>query len=663
MKKIIVLILALFTITIVANAQVELVSNGISGFYDVTVPGTFVLTNGLQVTFKAHATFDASSKLNVSLSGGRNITKLGGSVNITGTDILSGQIVTVAYDGTTWQMISASSFTPPPPANYWSPSGTDIYNNTGNVGIGINTPANLLHVNDPSNTQGTLQITAGTGTGTSSLDGLLINSNSVGSSILNRENTPLYFGTNSVNRMSILANGNVGIGVTPAQPLEVATSTQSTTAKFANTFNGASNTAVYGWTTGAGTGTNYGGSFESSGSPTNYGVYGNAYGTNSNYGGYFTAGSGANNYGTYSIATAAGTSNATSQYSSAAGSGTGTTYGVYGQNSSSVTGATYAGYFQNMNSTGSIIFGVRTQLTGNSGTGGTKYGIQSEVTGSAPANYAGYFSATGGTTNYAIVVPAGGGSVGIGTLTPQNKLHIDGGAAITYAQFTNNTTGQTAADGLMVGLNGAGAAFISYWEPNDFKIQTNGINALWIAQNGNIGLGTAAAPTAKLEVNGVFKLTDGTQAVDKVLTSDASGNASWKGSINFSANASSTSIPSGTMTTLTYINAEYNNGGAYNSATGVFTAPISGIYHFDASVAIPATSSWPCQIQILRNGGTHKIAYGNYIPVEGVTFATISVDIYLPVSNTVAIGVYQGSIGAVTPTGSQAVFFTGHLIR
>jgi hypothetical protein len=44
---------------------------------------------------------------------------------------------------------------------------------------------------------------------------------------------------------------------------------------------------------------------------------------------------------------------------------------------------------------------------------------------------------------------------------------------------------------------------------------------------GKTGIGVAA-PTASLEVNGTVKITDGTQAAGKVLTSDASGNASWQ---------------------------------------------------------------------------------------------------------------------------------------
>jgi Thrombospondin type 1 domain len=43
---------------------------------------------------------------------------------------------------------------------------------------------------------------------------------------------------------------------------------------------------------------------------------------------------------------------------------------------------------------------------------------------------------------------------------------------------------------------------------------------------GNVGIGTAS-PTAKLEIVGNMKLTDGSQGVGKILTSDANGLASW----------------------------------------------------------------------------------------------------------------------------------------
>lgn len=68
-----------------------------------------------------------------------------------------------------------------------------------------------------------------------------------------------------------------------------------------------------------------------------------------------------------------------------------------------------------------------------------------------------------------------GGNVGIGTVSPVNKLSVTGNANVT----------------------------------------------------GNVGIGTAT-PNTKLHVNGSVRVVDGTQGVGKILTSDASGLASWQ---------------------------------------------------------------------------------------------------------------------------------------
>ena len=68
---------------------------------------------------------------------------------------------------------------------------------------------------------------------------------------------------------------------------------------------------------------------------------------------------------------------------------------------------------------------------------------------------------------------------------------------------------------------------------NQAQVQFNtGSNQLsignWIfGDNGNIGIGTGTALTAKLTVAGQVQITGGTPGAGKVLTSDASGLASW----------------------------------------------------------------------------------------------------------------------------------------
>jgi len=64
---------------------------------------------------------------------------------------------------------------------------------------------------------------------------------------------------------------------------------------------------------------------------------------------------------------------------------------------------------------------------------GTGYGLYSTKTGASTTNIGGYFNASGGTNNYAIIVPASGGNVGIGTSAPTGLLHVTQTAAATGA--------------------------------------------------------------------------------------------------------------------------------------------------------------------------------------------------------------------------------------
>ncbi|MGB3079964.1 MAG: FISUMP domain-containing protein, partial [Saprospiraceae bacterium] len=54
-----------------------------------------------------------------------------------------------------------------------------------------------------------------------------------------------------------------------------------------------------------------------------------------------------------------------------------------------------------------------------------------------------------------------------------------------------------------------------------------GLLLMDIAMAQNVGIGTTT-PTAKLDVIGSIKITDGTQGAGKVLTSDVNGKATWQ---------------------------------------------------------------------------------------------------------------------------------------
>lgn len=130
------------------------------------------------------------------------------------------------------------------------------------------------------------------------------------------------------------------------------------------------------------------------------------------------------------------------------------------------------------------------------------------------------------------------GQVGINTNNPQGSFHVDG-----------------AKDNPISGTPSVAQ------QANDFTVTSLG----------NVGIGTTV-PTQKLEINGKIKITDGSQADGKVLTSDVNGVGTWK------PMAFSTSIE-GTWLINNY-EASSNNSipaGKYNSIAKL-SLPSAGTY-------------------------------------------------------------------------------------
>ncbi|MBS1686754.1 MAG: tail fiber domain-containing protein, partial [Bacteroidetes bacterium] len=149
------------------------------------------------------------------------------------------------------------------------------------------------------------------------------------------------------------------------------------------------------------------------------------------------------------------------------------------------------------------------------------------------------------------------GMVGVGTTAPKSEVHISDGSsslkAVTDAGgygasllITDNSipriyfenAGQ-GTDQKMMGITSLGST-LSIGALNDAASSWTNQFILTAHRNGNVGVGTSA-PSVKFDIEGgttspAFKLVDGTQGANKVLTSDASGNATWQ-------------TPAGTVTT------------------------------------------------------------------------------------------------------------------
>jgi hypothetical protein len=90
------------------------------------------------------------------------------------------------------------------------------------------------------------------------------------------------------------------------------------------------------------------------------------------------------------------------------------------------------------------------QTAANSGTG---YGIYATKTGASTTNVGGYFSASGATNNYGLVVASG--NVGIGNTAPTQPLDVTGNVRFSGALMPNGTAGTS---GQVLQSNGAGNA-------------------------------------------------------------------------------------------------------------------------------------------------------------------------------------------------------------
>jgi hypothetical protein len=151
------------------------------------------------------------------------------------------------------------------------------------------------------------------------------------------------------------------------------------------------------------------------------------------------------------------------------------------------------------------------------------------------------------------------------------------------------------------------------------------IERLRIDENGNIGIGTSS-PAAQLHTTGSVRLAGaGTPGIGKVLTSDASGNATWQ-----PVNAATTVANQTANFTLTA--ADSGSVIVVNSATTV-------------TVTVPSTFSAGFYCQIIQSGAGQV----NIVGSGGITISS-------------ALGTYSRTMGSsigIMVTNSTNAFLSG----
>ncbi|MDD2680588.1 MAG: hypothetical protein PHE20_00620 [Patescibacteria group bacterium] len=518
--------------------------------------------------------------------GGRII--FGGKYNASGAEIVFGGIEGSKENATDGNYAGALVLSTVP--NSGNVTERMRITSTGNVGIGTTNPTTKLYVNGgtgdavnvgggrirglnttPVNADEAVPLTylqsnyapIGSGAGSAFVQG----GNSFGSiaNLGTNDNYPLNIKTNNATQMTVLGNGNVGIGTTgPTAKLHLGSVSQDSYVLRADSSQGLSLFSIY---QSGSTGRAVFNLANAGTTTIKLDTNGDSYFNSGNVGIGTTAPvSALNIVGTTDISWIDGTS-----------------YGLVTVGSRGVGGSSF---FLNTPSVASAASGL--------GLKGTYAAAISTININAyGVKYAGYgsnlaFSTSNGTTLSEAMRIDKNGNVGIGTTNPTTKLFVNGGTGdavnvgggrirglnttpvnadeavpLTYLQSNYAPIGSGAGSAFVQGGNSFGS--IANLGTNDnypLNIKTNNATQMTVLGNGNVGIGTTA-PTAELQVKG----TGGTISFDASYSANGeipAGSAFWNVGGNFTMLGDPTGV-AGNKLTLAY----YTNGNGWRSALDI----------------------------------------------------------------------------------------------
>lgn len=287
---------------------------------------------------------------------------------------------------------------------------------------------------------------------------------------------------------------------------------------------------------------------------------------------------------------------------------------------------------------------------------GTNYGIYSSLTGAATTNIGSYFTATGATNNYAIIVPSGGGNVGIGTSTPTSTNALQVETSTNSGTGVRVTASGNTSTGVLSVLNGASIGTTCYGFHTQMTANSvfgnTGYYATITSSHAlatNTGIATSVTAVANVNVGGSFSASGATSNYALIVPAN-SGNVgfgtSTPGELLEILDPDALGETAGNETDILVLKNTFSSGGARFFRIGSVRRDVSGPYglawyyggnRIESNVGdVAATATW-IDMFSKNSVGSNAISFGESSTTEWARFQDGGLFIGTTTDNTEAL--------------------------
>lgn len=279
-----------------------------------------------------------------------------------------------------------------------------------------------------------------------------------------------------------------------------------------------------------------------------------------------------------------------------------------------------------------------------------------------------------GGTGWNFLINTTNNNIGIGGITPEHRLDVNGRMRLQYDGATAGIwfDGTSLATRSFIG--NINDEYIGIWGSGGA-----GWNFAMNVANRNTGIGTTT-PTSRLDLNGTLRIRSNAPIKGSVLTSqDANGNAEWANPISFKAEGTFNNVNQ-SFSTQTWTKVLFNQSPAYNISnayqpnTSVFVVPANGVYEFNTSVIFNSSANFSQSIRFVqrRSGVITTVAQkynkGLFRNSSEGYFAepvNLSFENNFIAGDEIWVEVWVASFNSGTvqiSTGNTSIWFSGNLV-